>query len=71
MTYLRLMDYRAKITGLYTVKPPQPEVLEPVAPTYESPILAEVHEFMVLTNQIAEQNAAGIEGSNGAEDEGA
>ncbi|TML85665.1 MAG: hypothetical protein E6G06_21825 [Actinobacteria bacterium] len=56
-TYMRLLDYRAKITGLYTVKPPQPEVLAPVAPTYESPILAEVHEFMVLTNQIREQNS--------------
>jgi hypothetical protein len=55
-TYLRLLDYRAKITGLYTVKPPQPEVVAPVAPTYESPILAEVQEFMELTNQIREQN---------------
>ena len=57
VTYVRLMDYRAKITGLYTVKPRQPEVLAPVAPTYESPILAEVHEFMKLTNQIREENS--------------
>lgn len=51
-TYVRLVDYRAKITGLYTVKPPQPAMMTPVDPMQGQQVLAEVHRFMVLTNQI-------------------
>jgi hypothetical protein len=59
-TYLRLLDYRAKITGLYTVKPPQPAVVVAIAPTRDpEQILADVQRFMVLTNQVREENDAG------------
>jgi hypothetical protein len=59
-TYLRLMNHRAKITGLYNVRTQRHEVVVSPPPSYTPPVLEEVRRFMVLTKQMTEENAAGI-----------
>jgi len=60
-TYLRVMDYRAKITGLYNAKPPRQEAVPAeVHAARGEEVLAKVHRLMVLTNQVREENVAGM-----------
>lgn len=50
------MDYRARISGLFGVKPPRGELVAAVDPSRGQQTVEDVRRFMELTKQIIEQN---------------